>query len=49
MRARPRAEAKSKPHAAGIGAGVMHAVSPHVSAKVGDVIAKALKSAGLMR
>ena len=49
MRARPRAEAKSKPHAAGIGAGVMHAVSPHVSAKVGDVIAKALRSAGLMR
>jgi len=54
MRARPRAEAHAEPRAAGIGAagigaGVMHAVSPHVSAKVGDVIAKALKSAGLMR
>jgi len=48
MRARPRAEAKPKPHAGGVGAGVMNAVSPHVSAKVGEVIAKALRSAGLM-
>lgn len=48
MRARPRAEATPKPHAGGVGAGVMHAVSPHVSAKVSEVIAKALKSAGLM-
>lgn len=32
----------------GIGADVMNVVSPHVPAKVSDVIAKALKSAGLM-
>ncbi len=48
MRTKPRGQAAAPPPASGIGAGVMHAVSPHVSAKVGDVIAKALKSAGLM-
>ncbi len=48
MRAKPRGRAKAAAPTTGIGADVMNAVSPHVSAKVGDVIAKALKSAGLM-
>jgi poly(3-hydroxybutyrate) depolymerase len=48
LRAKPRGKASAPPPASGIGADIMNAVSPHIPAKVGEVIARALKSAGLM-
>jgi poly(hydroxyalkanoate) depolymerase family esterase len=50
VRTRPRAKAAppQPTRKSGVGDSVMHAVSGHVSADVGAVIAKALKAAGLM-